>query len=232
MIDLINYLSNKKIIIVCGHYGVGKTNISLNLSVKLRQQAGYVYTLVDLDVVNPYFRSADNIKDLQAHGIDFIIPRFANTNVDTPSVPSEIYSIFADNTKRAVIDVGGDDNGAVVLGMFADKIKNTNNNDSNDNNYEMIYVVNKYRNMTSDAESAVNLAKSIENKSKLKITSVINNSNLGILTTEKDIVNSFNYALKISESLNVHLIANTSVIDTDVKVQTITRIFNYTKNFF
>ncbi|MCL2774779.1 MAG: hypothetical protein FWD71_15745 [Oscillospiraceae bacterium] len=218
--DITPYLSTKKIIIVCGHFGVGKSNISVNLSVKLKELTGYIYTLVDLDIVNPYFRSADNIKDLQEYGIDFIVPQFANTNVDIPAVPAAIYSIFANDKKRAVIDVGGDDNGAVVLGMFADKIK--------EYDYEMIYVVNKYRNMISDAEAAVNLAESIENKSKLKIMSVINNSNIGNLTTENEISNSLDYAKKISENLNVPLIATTAVINTGDAMQ----IKNYTKKYF
>ena len=219
MIDLINDLSHKKIIIVCGHYGTGKTNIAVNLSVKLKEQTGLVYTLVDLDIVNPYFRSADNIKDLQNYGIDFIVPAFANTNVDIPAVPAEIYSVFTEK-KHSVIDVGGDDNGAVVLGMFADKIKAFD--------YEMIYVVNKYRNMISGTESAVSLAGFIEKKSKLKITSVINNSNIGSMTTEKDILNSLDYAKEISEKLNVPLIAATSFTGLHNTI----KINNYTKKYF
>jgi len=226
MKNIINYLSTKKIIIVCGHYGTGKTNISVNLSVKLKEQTGLVYTLVDLDTVNPYFRSADNIKDLQEHGIDFIVPEFANTNVDIPVIPAAIYSVFTSN-KRAVLDVGGDDNGATVLGMFADNIKQED--------YEMIYVVNKYRNLISDVDTAVNLAKFIEKNSKLKITSVINNSNVGSLTTEKEIVNSLEYAQNIADLLYVPLFGTSSMIELDFsekKEYNIFKIENYTKKLF
>jgi len=227
MVDIINYLSNKKIIIVCGHYGTGKTNISVNLSIKLKQQTGFVYTLVDLDTVNPYFRSADSTEDLQKNGIDFIIPQFANTNVDIPAVPAEIYSIFANTDKRAIIDVGGDDNGAGVLGMFADKISREN--------YEMIYVVNKYRSLIRDTEQAVNLARFIEDKSKLKLTSVINNSNIGNKTTTKEIEDSTEYAEKIADLLNLPLIGISSVIDIDFhekKEYNVFKINNYTKKLF
>lgn len=227
-LNIINYLSGKKIIIVVGHYGAGKTNISVNLSIKLKEQKNFVYTVVDLDTVNPYFRSADNIKDLTENGIDFIVPEFANTNVDIPSVPAAIYSIFtSSNDRRALIDVGGDDNGAVVLGMFADNIKQQN--------YEMIYVVNKYRNLISDAETAVNLAESIEEQSKLKITSVINNSNIGSLTFQKEILDSIEYAKKISNLLKVPLLCTTSMIDVDFsekKEYNVFKINNYTKKLF
>ena len=232
MIDIIKYLSGKKIIIVCGHYGTGKTNLSVNLAIKLKEQTGLVYTLADMDIVNPYFRSADNIKDLQNNGVDFIVPPFANTNIDLPTVPPEIYSVFDDKNKRAIIDVGGDGNGAVVLGMFAERIKRVN-----PESFEMIYVVNKYRQLISDAESAAELAGIIEQKSKLKITSVINNSNIGVLTTAQDILDSMKYARKVSDMLNAPLLGTSSVINFDLdfsdkKEYNILYIKNYTKKLF
>ena len=237
MIEIINYLSGKKIIIVCGHYGAGKTNIAVNLAVKLKERTGFACTLADMDIVNPYFRSADNIKELQEHGVDFIIPQFANTNVDLPAIPAEIYSVFADNKnaeKLAVIDVGGDGNGAVVLGMFEEHIKR-----ETPGTVEMIYVVNKYRPLTGEVESAVNLAKTIENKSKLKITSLINNSNIGNMTTGKNILDSIEYAQKISDLLNVTFIGTSYLDDINIDVDflekeeyNIFNIKNHTKNLF
>ena len=224
---MINYLSEKKIIIICGHYGSGKTNIAVNLAIKLKEQTGLVYTLVDLDMVNPYFRSADNIEDLKNHGIDFIGPEFANTNIDISVFPSEILSVFASKDKRAVIDVGGDGNGAVVLGALADKI--------NRENYEMIYVINKYRNLTKNTEAVVNLAGLIEYKSKLKITSVINNSNIGSLTTKREIFDSIEYAREISDLLGAPLLGTCSMIDVDFSGEieyNAFKIKNYTKRLF
>ena len=227
MVDLINYLSGKKIIIVCGHYGAGKTNISVNLCVELKTRTELVYTLVDLDTVNPYFRSADNIEDLRGHGIDCIVPPFANSNVDIPSVPANIYSIFANAEKKALLDVGGDDTGATALGMFADHIKREN--------HEMIYVINKFRNQISTPEAAAGLAGFIEKSSKLKITSVINNSNIGNLTTKKEILDSVNYAKKTAELLDVPLLCTSSMITLDFFEKCEYNIFqikNYTKKLF
>jgi MinD-like ATPase involved in chromosome partitioning or flagellar assembly len=224
---IINYLADKKIIIICGHYGAGKTNIAVNLAVKLKEQAGLVYTLADLDMVNPYFRSADNTEDLRAHGIDFIIPEFANTNFEGSTVPREIHSIFDSKDRRGIIDVGGDGNGAVILGVLADKIKREN--------YELIYVINKYRQLTGDAAAAVKLAGAIEHKSKLKITSVINNSNIGAMTTSKEAPGSAEYAQNTADLLNVPLIGTSSMIDIDFSEETVYNIFkikNYTKKLF
>jgi hypothetical protein len=144
-----------------------------------------------------------------------------------PAVPPGIYSLFANTGRRAVLDVGGDGNGAAVLGMFADKIRAEN--------YEMIYVINKYRNFISDPESAANLAGHIEHKSKLKITSLINNSNIGHLTTKEEILNSVEYARKVADLLNVPLLCTSSMADIDFfekKEYNIFQIKNYTKKLF
>jgi MinD-like ATPase involved in chromosome partitioning or flagellar assembly len=225
--DITDYLAEKKIIIMCGHYGAGKTNIAVNFSIKLKEQTGFVYTLADLDMVNPYFRSADNTQDLEKHGIDFIIPPFANTNFEGSALPREIYSVFDNKDKRAVIDVGGDGNGAVILGVLAEKIKRES--------YEMIYVANKYRKLTSDAASAVNIARAIEGKSKLKITSVINNSNIGSLTTGKEILDSIEYAQDISNLLDLPFLGTSSMTELDFSEEIVYNIFsikNYTKKLF
>ena len=217
---MINKLSGKKIIIICGHYGSGKTSIAVNLAMEMRHNSGAGrIALVDLDVVNPFFRSADNIKELEQSGVRCIIPQFANTNVDAPAVPAEIYSIFSEDT-RTVIDVGGDAAGSTVLGMFAEKIKKYN--------HEMIYVINKYRPMIADVSGAVKLARDIEEKSRLRITAVINNSHIGEFTTEPDISSTFDYAHKISAELNAPLLASTSFIDAEGA----DRINNYTRKNF
>lgn len=222
--------TKKKIIIICGHYGTGKSNIAVNLAINIKNTANVVYTLVDLDIVNPYFRSADSVNILKEHEIDFILSQFANTNVDIPSVPPEIYSIFSD-TKRAIIDVGGDDVGATALGMFSDKIKNTD--------YEMIYVINKYRNMISDIGEAKKLAEFIEKKSKLRISAIINNSNVGTMTTESYIYNSFEYADKLSDAIGVPLIGTSVISEVAEKIPDdikdkykIFSIKDYTKKYF
>ena len=221
MSGIANYLSGKNIIIIVGHYGAGKTNLAVNLSVWLR------CTLVDLDMVNPYFRSADSFAELAKLGIDCIAPEFANSNLDIPAAPAAVNSLFSGGGRRAVIDVGGDGAGAVALGMFADKIKHEK--------YGMIYVINKYRPFISGAEQAAELARHIESKSGLKITAVINNSNIGELTTEKTIADSIEYANKTAELLTVPLIGTTFTADIDFcekKEYNILKIKNYTKKLF
>ena len=83
-----------RIIIFCGNYGSGKTEIALNTALKLRSD-GFKTALVDLDIVNPYFRSSEHGQMLAEHGIRLIAPTFAGTTVDVPALPAEVQTIFA-----------------------------------------------------------------------------------------------------------------------------------------
>lgn len=191
--------SNKRIKIVCGHYGSGKTNVCVNLALlyKSRYPDSKV-ALADVDTVNPYFRAADNAKELEDAGIRPIIPEFANTNVDIPSLPAELYSLFSpDSDTVSFIDVGGDD-GAAALGMYSDLIKECG--------YEMIYVISKYRPLISDPEACADLMHIIEDASHLKCSTIVNNSSVGSETTVEDILSSLDYAHKVSELCGLPLL--------------------------
>lgn len=186
----------KKIIIITGHYGSGKTNVAINLAIE-HSKKGEKTILVDMDIVNPYFRAADGKQILEQNGIKVIFPTYANTNFESPSLPSEISSIFLKDNSTIIIDVGGDDAGAVVLGSFSEKIKSFD--------YEMYYVISKYRLNTNDPKKTAEVLIEIEKISKLKATAIINNSNLGVATTKDDIGNSIQYANEVSELTGLEL---------------------------
>ena len=135
----------ERITVVCGHYGSGKTNFSLNLAIDMAKEKNKRITLVDLDIVNPYFRSSDYRELLENSGVHVIAPKYAGTNLDTPALSAEIDSVFCDENTQVIFDVGGDDAGAFALGRYSDKIKQEN--------YSFIYLVNKYRNLTNTPET-------------------------------------------------------------------------------
>jgi nitrogenase subunit NifH len=195
---------NKKIIIVTGHYGSGKTNISVNFALQYAKQ-GEKTALVDFDIVNPYFRATDNKKILEENGIRVITPVFANTNLENPSLPPEIASVFVSDESVVILDVGGDDAGAVVLGGYAGKISALD--------YEMFYVISKYRPLTSNAKDTAELLKEIEKVSKLKATALINNSSIGEQTTSEIVLNSIEYANEVAKQTGLP-IQYTTVIST------------------
>ena len=117
--------NSKRVTIFAGHYGSGKTNIAINYAKELKKSGRNVF-LADLDIVNPYFRSKDSEDELKAAGIELICSDFASTNVDIPALPQNLYRTVQDKNSCAVLDIGGDDAGSIVLGRLSDKLKEEN----------------------------------------------------------------------------------------------------------
>jgi len=176
----------KRIILLSGHYGSGKTNIAVNLAFLLKQQRERV-TIADVDIVNPYFRTSDSRKELEENGIRLICSEFAGSNVDLPALPAEIYAVTDDPGQTAIIDVGGDDRGALALGRIRDGILK-------ENDYEMLFVINRFRPLTRNAEITVEIMREIESAAGIRFTAIVNNSNLGAETTAEDVLSSVEYA--------------------------------------
>ena len=201
----------KRIYIIAGHYGSGKTNIAVNLALKLRKE-GKEVKIADLDIVNPYFRTKDSADVLEKAGIELISPHFANTNVDLPALPPETYSIFQNKNFSAVIDVGGDDRGAYALGRYAPYILE-------ENNFEMCFVANFYRPLTKTAEEAIEVMREIEAACGIKFTAIINNSNLGSDTTKEDILASNIQAERLREISSLPILFNSVRADISEEIE-------------
>ena len=194
----------KRVTLLAGHYGSGKTNIAVNMAFELKKSVDKV-TVADLDIVNPYFRTKDSQKDFENAGIRFISSQYANTNLDIPALPTELYSVTDDKSSYAIMDIGGDDRGALALGRYAPAIKE-------ENNYEMLLVINKFRPLTPDAKSVIEVMKEIEIAGKIPFTGIVNNSNLGKETTAEDVLSSLSFADEVS-SLTGLPVRFTSVAD-------------------
>jgi len=169
----------KRVTLFTGHYGSGKSNLAVNYALSLREK-GLKTALADIDIVNPYFRSADSRKELTEAGVRVVALPFANTNVDLPALPSEIYGLVERRDEYAVLDIGGDDRGALALGRFAPYILA-------ENDYEMLFVANFYRPLTGTPEEALEVMREIEDAAGIRATGLVNNSNLGMDTTAEDV---------------------------------------------
>ncbi len=180
----------KRVTLFSGHYGSGKTNVAVNYALMLKRENPEV-AIADLDIVNPYFRTKDSESILNANGIRLISSEYAGSNVDLPALPAETYSILDNPELYAVIDVGGDDRGALALGRYAPSLLS-------ENNYELLFVVNRFRPLTPDADSAIVIMREIEEACRMKFTGIVNNSNLGEETTAQNILSSVEYAEEIS----------------------------------
>lgn len=190
----------KRVTIFAGHYGSGKTNIAVNYALSLARE-GKEVTIADLDIVNPYYRTKDSSEVLAANGIELISSPYANTNVDVPALPAEAYRVTDNLDRYAVIDVGGDDRGALAMGRYAPKLLE-------ENNFDMLAVINCFRPLTSDAESTVEVMREIEFACKMPFTGIVNNSNLGKDTTEEDVLSSLAYAEEVSRLTGLPIVMN------------------------
>ena len=182
----------KRVTLFCGHYGSGKTNIAVNYALHLRR-SGEAVTVADLDIVNPYFRTKDSRKELEAAGIRLICSEYANTNLDIPALPADLYAITDDKSRSAVIDVGGDDRGALALGRISPALRE-------EGSYEMLAVINCYRPLTQDVPSTLEVLGEIETACGMRFTGLVNNSNLGEITSPEDVLASLPYAEEVSRA--------------------------------
>ncbi|MBO4934375.1 MAG: hypothetical protein J5441_04300 [Clostridia bacterium] len=191
------------IYVISGHYGSGKTNISINLAYKFLKQGSVA--IFDLDVVNPYFRTADFTEKMRGDGITVVAPVFANTNLDTPALTGEFSNIYTGIYDNVIVDVGGDDSGAFALGQYAEGIAKSGS-------WQHWYVVNFMRTLTLTNADNIELMREIENAGKLPFTGIINNTNLGAETTAELVRESVKKAKSLSEASNLPLLY-TSVDD-------------------
>ena len=191
----------KRLTILCGHYGSGKTNVAVNLAFKLREHHERV-TVADLDIVNPYFRTKDSMKEFDERGIRLICSPYANSNVDIPALPQELYSVTDDKGQTVVLDIGGDDRGALALGRLAPQIKV-------EGDYAMWMVINRYRPLTPDATSTIEVMRAIETACGIPFTGLVNNSNLGEETTADDVLSSMKYADEVAKATGLPLVMTT-----------------------
>lgn len=154
-------------------------------------------TVVDMDIVNPYFRSSDYTDFLKKNNIEIIAPVMAGTTLDTPSLTPKIMSVFENKDKTVIFDVGGDDAGATALGRFSRYF--------NEEDYKMFFVINQFRKQIATPEACKEILMEIEYASHLKATAVANNSHFGEMTTADDIINSYRYAKDVADSLDLPL---------------------------
>lgn len=185
---------DKRINIFTGHFGSGKTEVAVNYAMNMANK-GKKTAIVDMDIVNPFFRTADAKKILEGKGIKVILPVYANTNVDVPSLPSEINSIFEDRSYHVVLDVGGDDLGAKVLSRYNQQIL--------DEDYIHYFVINTRRPMTKTAYEIEEMICEIESGARLKVDRLVNNANLlgantaGVIAEASKIIGAVSSKLSI-----------------------------------
>ncbi len=197
----------ERVSIIVGHYGSGKTNFSLNLANRFANE-GKKVVIVDLDIVNPYFRSAEHKEEFMSKGISIKAPTYAASNVDIPAISPELFGVIKGFDGKVIVDVGGDDAGATALGSFRDLLAKSD--------VKYYCVVNERRYLDDAIDESIIDIKAIENKGRIKIDSLINCTNLGSETTREIIENSKDYLDNLSAKLGIEVAATAVMEGIDV----------------
>ena len=201
---MIRKFDHKRFIILTGNYGSGKTELALNLAYSYAK-AGLRTTLVDLDIVNPYFRSGEKYQEMEAAGVRMLMPTFALTTVDIPALPAEIQSVFELPSDKVIFDVGGDDTGAAALGRYHHAFERLRNQTV------MALVVNCMRPLTENREDIMDLAFRICNRSRMQIDMMINNTNLANDTTPQMIETGETITASCASRMNIPCVVSSGM---------------------
>lgn len=192
-------IGNKRITIFAGHNGSGKTLLSVNYALKLRKAGFDKVIAVDMDTVKPYFRLIDAETELCDAGVRIIAPELVKSTVDLPTLPGEMRAIF-DTDAACILDVGGDDAGAIALGQYQAEFESCG--------YDLFLIVNPFRIFTQTPEAAVKIMREIEAVSHLHFTGIIHNPNLGgEETDESTLTKAAGFARKLSEISGLPIVA-------------------------
>lgn len=186
---------DKRIRIIIGHYGSGKSEFSMNYVTELRNLVTNKIAIADLDVVNVYFRTREKKELLKSLDILAIDSSIEASTLDLPAVSAQVVTPMIDKSYDCVIDVGGNDVGARVIGRFSHQIE--------DDDYDMFCVINANREQSQTVDQVVRHIKSIEKSSKLKVTGLINNTHLIRATTVEDVLRGYELALEVSKQCNI-----------------------------
>lgn len=183
-----------RIKIFTGHFGSGKTEFAINYALDLAKK-GEKVVLVDIDIVNPYFCSRDAEDVLRQNGIRLIASNKKFSNAELAVVPAEVLAVFNDKSYQVIMDIGGDDQGAVVLGQY--------NRYFREEPYDMFFVINNHRPLTGSSDDTIEYLRSIEGVSRLKVTHLVSNTNLSYETKIEDILYGDKITREVSEKTGI-----------------------------
>ncbi len=187
----------KKVYVLIGNYGSGKTELALNFAFQAAE-AGKRTELLDLDMVNTYFRLTERGRMARMKEIRLVSPNFACAGIETLSLPAEVASAFAMDWDTVIFDVGGDAVGATAIGRYHQDFA-----ELEPGALEVLNVVNVRRPLAGTVERIIKLQEEMQIHARLRITGMINNTNLAGLTTEAELRDGYELLREVSERTGV-----------------------------
>ncbi len=182
----------RKMIVLVGNYGSGKTEIAINLAVKAAGE-GLRTLVIDLDKVNDYFRMSDKVSLLAEKQINLVSPTFAGQGVTPSSMSAAVASAFTDGWDLVIFDVGGDAAGALSLGRYHPDFE------AWEGDLAVYDIVNVFRPMSETPEKILKLKEQLEGFARLPVTALVNNSNLLNYASAGDLRRGFGVIRETSE---------------------------------
>lgn len=187
----------KKVYVLIGNYGSGKTELALNFAFQAAEQ-GKRTELLDLDMVNTYFRLAEHGKLTEMKEIRLVSPNFSCSGIETLSLPAEVASAFDMDWDTVVFDVGGDAVGSTALGRYHQDFT-----DLEEGALEVLNVINIRRPLAGTVDRIVRLQEEMQVHSRLKISGMINNTNLAEATGYEELRDGYRLIKQVSELTGV-----------------------------
>lgn len=182
--------------VLLGSFGSGKSELALNLSINAAKNGPC--TLVDLDVINPYFRTSERADVLEPAGVELIMPPYALEKIEIMSLSARVYSAFTPGEGSVFFDIGGDHVGSIALGQYRpyfEKIPKEN--------LHILFIVNPMRPTAADLESAYNVLYKIQFVSRLDVTGIVNNANLAGETDVTNLIEGYELVKALSDKTGI-----------------------------
>lgn len=186
----------KGIVIICGNYGSGKSEIAVNLAAQSSLK-GMEVKITDLDLVNPYFRSREARVALERIGVQVILPDRQYMHADLPILAPAVAGMIQQPSELTILDVGGDDVGVTVLAALENYLKQKT--------VHMLQVINLFRPNTGTVEGCLKIKQEIEASSKMKITGLVSNANLIDETTPEHIYMGYDLVMEVAAATGLKI---------------------------
>lgn len=195
------HLTLAGIVVLVGSYGSGKTEVAINLAAASRRSDQKVQ-VVDLDLVNPYFRSREATAALAAKGIRVVMPDKRYFHADLPILSPEVAGLIRASEGLTLLDAGGSDAGARVLGALAHALETVP--------IQVLQVVNPMRPETENLERCLEMGGKIEAAAKLTIDGYIGNANLMDATDVELIEKGYGFVRELARRTEKRLVCVTA----------------------
>ena len=174
--------------VLLGESGSGKSEIALNLAEAISLEAERPVKLYDLDMTKPLFRSRDLKAKMQPKGVEIC---YQEQFMDSPAVAGGIRAGLKAKNNITLIDVGGNQTGAKMIGAYSSEI--------NKENTTVYYVINIYRPWSKNLEVIDITLSEILGATHIKPEKIkfIANPNFGRETTYSEFINGIELTKQI-----------------------------------